>query len=101
LSKTKNLNTVVETKMSGVEIFKMFESDLSDICIFKAFGVILLHFVPPMGWSGYRNHTYFFIWPYRHACLSLDFDMCVQIKTGVKFILSMNIIGKVMFDQGS
>jgi hypothetical protein len=30
-SKTKNLNTVVETKMSGVEILKMFESDLSDM----------------------------------------------------------------------
>jgi hypothetical protein len=29
--KQKNLNTVVETKMSGVEIFKMFESDLSDM----------------------------------------------------------------------
>jgi hypothetical protein len=40
-SKTKNLNTVVETKMSGVEILKMFESL---ICIFKAFGVLLLHF---------------------------------------------------------
>jgi hypothetical protein len=42
-SKTKNFNTVVETKMSGVEILKMFESDLSDMH-FKAFGVILLHF---------------------------------------------------------
>jgi hypothetical protein len=30
-SKAKNLNTVVETKMSGIEIFKMFESDLSDM----------------------------------------------------------------------
>jgi hypothetical protein len=29
--KNEDLNTVVETKMSGVEIFKMFESDLSDI----------------------------------------------------------------------
>jgi hypothetical protein len=39
-SKTKNLNTVVETKMSGVEIFKMFEyrqgleSDIALKCIF-------------------------------------------------------------------
>jgi hypothetical protein len=30
--------------MSGVEIFKMFESDLSDM-VFKAFGAILLHFM--------------------------------------------------------
>jgi hypothetical protein len=30
-SKTKNVNTVVETKMSGVKIFKMFESDLSNM----------------------------------------------------------------------
>jgi hypothetical protein len=29
----QNLNTVVETKMSGVEIFKIFESDLSDTVI--------------------------------------------------------------------
>jgi hypothetical protein len=34
-SKTKNLNTVIETKMSGVEIFKMFESDLSDFKVEK------------------------------------------------------------------
>jgi hypothetical protein len=50
------------------------------ICIFKTFGVILLHFKVEklnqgvilqkkifegeVGRSGYRNHTYFFIWPF-------------------------------------
>jgi hypothetical protein len=32
--------------------------------------------VPPMGWSGYRNHTYFFIWPYwllRHKGQSINY----------------------------
>jgi hypothetical protein len=45
-SKTKNLNTVVETKMShrvGLKFSKCL-NQTSLICIFKAFGVILLHF---------------------------------------------------------
>jgi hypothetical protein len=36
-------NTVVETKMSGLKFSKYF-NQTSLICIFKAFGVILLHF---------------------------------------------------------